>query len=100
LGGKLIDIHNERHEGTTKEAIAAADCDVLAELVTEKEYSEKGAKEASEWMEFTMQRLKTKMGKKLAKIVRDSRMAEWWEELKNEIRKKHGVPLRGYSRDK
>ena len=97
IGRELIKIHLERHEGKTREAVVAGECDVLAELVTEKEYAERGVKEAEEWMEFTMQRLKTDTGRKLAKLVLDSRMSGWWEEIKNRIRKKYGVVEKKYN---
>lgn len=91
LGENLIGIHKERAEMKTNEAQASRDCDTLAELVTEKEYLEMGKKEAKEWMEFTLKRLKTETGKQLAQAVIKARMSEWWEEFKNAIRKHHGV---------
>lgn len=95
LGKKLITIHNERHNKQTSEALAAQDCDTLAELVLEKEYEKLGNNEAKEWMTFTIKRLKTKEGKQIAKEVLKTRSSKWWEDIKNEIRKKHGVkPLK------
>jgi len=100
LGENLIEIHKERAEMKTNEALAARDCDTLAELVTEKEYLELGKKEAKEWMGFTLKRLKTKTGKKLAQAVIKARMGEWWEEFKNAIRKRHGIKPINYQKEK
>lgn len=91
LGEDLIKIHNERHKYETPEAVASQDCDSLAELVLEKEYFNLGVKEAEEWMVFTKQRLKTKEGKEIAEVISNLRTTGWWEEIKNEIRKNHGI---------
>ncbi|HUW21495.1 MAG TPA: HD domain-containing protein [Candidatus Bathyarchaeia archaeon] len=91
LGKKLTGIHKERHAVSTPESQAAYDADVLSELILEKEYLEKGVKEAKEWIEFTIRRLKTKEGKKIAAEINRHHLAEWWEEAKNAIRKRHGL---------
>ncbi|HUW24680.1 MAG TPA: HD domain-containing protein [Patescibacteria group bacterium] len=91
LGNKLIAIHQERHKDSSPEARAARDCDTLAELVLEKEYQAKGSKEAEEWIEFTLKRLKTKEGKLIANEIQKHRLAEWWEKIKNDIRKHHKI---------
>lgn len=98
FGKELIRIHRERIEKKSVEAIAARDCDTLAELVTEKEYLSLGKKEAAEWMEFTVRRLKTKLGKRFAKAIIKTRFSSWWEDIKNEIRKAHKLPPKDYSK--
>lgn len=96
LGNHLINIQAERITIQTPESMAANDCDCLAELVTEKEYLDKGNKEAEEWMEFTISRIVTEEGKLIAKQIINSRITEWWEEIKNKIRAKHNIPARIY----
>lgn len=91
LGNVMIKIHTERHNFKSPEAIASQDCDSLAELILEKEYLNMGYKEASEWMTFTIQRLRTNEGKKIAKAIQNMRLTMWWENIKNEIRVKHGI---------
>jgi len=91
LGKTLSKIQYERIQGKSLEAIYASDCDYLSELLLEKEYYEKGVKEAKEWMNFTYKRLKTILGKKIARKINRTRMTKWWEEIKNKIRKKHKV---------
>ncbi len=98
LGKKLTKYHTERHQGKTKEAVASQDCDTLAELILEKEYLEKGIKEATEWMKFTLQRIKTKEAKELGEKIINERNAKWWEEIKNDIRKDHNLPIKDYSK--
>lgn len=97
LGNKLVILHNERLENQTKEARAANDCDLLAELVTEKEYLDRGNQEAQEWIEYTQQRLKTEIGRQLAQLVINTRMTKWWEDIKNKIRTQHGLPPKNYA---
>lgn len=96
LGKRLTKFHKERIESKTNEAKAANDSDVLAELIIEKEYYERGTKEAKEWMEFTTKRLRTDLGKKVAKVILKTRMSLWWEEIKNKIREEHGVKPKLY----
>lgn len=96
LGELLTSLHNERLDNQSPESRASRDADLLAQLVTEKEYQEKGNKEAQEWMEFTLQRITTETGKTLAHQVMQSRMTEWWEEIKNQIREKHGIAKKSY----
>lgn len=97
LGLKLTKIHKDRLEAASEEAKAAHDCDTLAELVTEKEYQFKGNKEAEEWMEFTLQRLETETGRRIGRVIMETRITEWWEEIKNSIRKKHGINAIDYN---
>lgn len=96
LGDTLTRIHTERHSGDTPEARASYDCDSLAELVLEKEYLDLGSKEAKEWMDFTIQRLKTSEGKKIAEVIQKEKSTKWWEEVKNQIRKRHNLPPKKY----
>jgi putative hydrolase of HD superfamily len=96
LGNELTELHKEWEDGSTEVAKAANDCSILAELITEKEYLELGTEEAEEWMTFTIQRLKTATGKQIATEIQKSRMTEWWEDIKNEIREKQGVKAKKY----
>lgn len=96
LGEKLTAIHKQRHELLSLEAIASQDCDSLAELILEKEYFDLGDKEVKEWIEFTIQRLRTKEGKRLAKAILKARSSAWWEEIKNRIRKNNNIKSKDY----
>lgn len=97
LGEKLIKLHKEGHTGESIEALAFKDCDILAELLLEKEFLITGNKEAEEWMDFTHKRLQTPEGKEIAKYIIEGRLSGWWEKIKNEIRKKQGVPAKDYN---
>lgn len=90
LGENLTEIHTERHKRRSKEAIAARDCDVLAEIVLEKEYFNAGVMEVKEWMDFHLKRLNTEVGKKIGRMIMSLNYDSWWEEVRNKIRKMHG----------
>lgn len=97
LGKELIEIHNERENRMSAEAKAARDCDLLAQLVSEKEYLSKGNKEAQERIDFTLQKwFKTETGRSLAKMVIETRMTERREDIKNQIRREFEVPEKTY----
>lgn len=96
---KLIELYQDRRKGQSKEAKYARDADVLAEMVLEKENLDAGYKYAEEWLEFTYQRLKTPLGKKFGKAIIESDSHRWFQNLKNQIRQRHGLKEKDYSKD-
>jgi putative hydrolase of HD superfamily len=98
LGKKLIRLHREWVKRKSPEARALDECDTLAELILEKEYKEIGNQEALEWMKFTIKRLKTKEAKQIAEVITNTNSNKWWQEIKNTIRKKHGMKPKKYNK--
>jgi putative hydrolase of HD superfamily len=89
FGEQLSKIHDERHSKKSREAIASSDCDVLAEILIEKEYILNGINAAEEWTKFQEKRIKTDVGKKICESMMSMDMDEWWKKMRNEIRQKH-----------
>ncbi len=59
----------------TPEAKVARDADKLEQFLQAKEYSDIGYKTVEEWKDV---RLFTKSAKKLAKMIKKSRLQDWW----------------------
>jgi putative hydrolase of HD superfamily len=72
---KLIE---ELFQGKTKEAKIVEDADHLAEMLWEKENFDMGNKKAKKWLDFHLQRLKTKNAKILGKLLIEMDSDEWW----------------------
>lgn len=78
FGKEIINLFAEFKEKKTKEAILTKEADTLDQLLTEKESFDIGNPQAKDWMKFSETRLKTKVGKQLAKQIVKSRMKDWW----------------------
>ena len=82
-GGELKKILKEYNEGKhnierSPEAVIAKEADILEQLLTEKEYQERGNTHAAEWMEYSLSRLKTVNGKKIAEEIINGSSRNWW----------------------
>jgi putative hydrolase of HD superfamily len=69
---------DEFNRKETKEALIARDADQIALILQLKEYGDLGNKYAADWINFAMQRLSTKAGKKLAQRVIKTDSSNWW----------------------
>jgi putative hydrolase of HD superfamily len=72
---KLIDEYEERE---TYESKIVKDADNLEFILSLKEQIDNGNAKASEWMPSAIARLKTDEGKKLAKVILQTRSDHWW----------------------
>lgn len=95
---ELTKLYQERRENKSKEAQYARDADILAEMILEKENFDAGYRYAKEWLEFTYKRLTTGLGKQLGKTIMASDSHRWFQNLKNQIRRHHGVKEKDYSK--
>lgn len=68
----------------TKEAILVKDADNLEWILTLKEQVDIGNERATDWIERSIQRLKTEEAKKLAKEIMKTESTEWWFDKKSD----------------
>jgi putative hydrolase of HD superfamily len=78
FGADLVDHIQEFKSGHSKEAELAHDADQLALIVELKNLIDIGYKPPNAWIENVIERLKTKIGKKIAHAVLETRYDEWW----------------------
>lgn len=78
---EIVPIFKEFWGQKTKEAQLAQDADILSQMMWEKECLDIGNKKAQKWIDFSLSRLKTKSGKKLGKIVKETDSDDWWMEI-------------------
>jgi len=74
-------LFKEYFEGKTKLAKVVKDADILAGMLVEKECLELGNKKAEKWVDISARRLKTEMGKKLGKKLKEIDTDKWWVSL-------------------
>lgn len=70
-------------EQTSKEAFLAKDADNLELLLQLKEQKDLGNPYADDWINFTLQRLKTDEGIKLAETILNTDSTNWWFDKKS-----------------
>lgn len=75
---KIKNVSKSLWSGRSKEAKIAHDADILEELLAEKEQYDKGIREASRWMTFSVDRLLTEGGKKIGKEITNHNSNCWW----------------------
>lgn len=78
FGGEMLELLREFREQKTLEAIIAKDADNLEMLLQLKEHLDVGNKNASEWIPFTTQRLKTKEAKSIGEAILAGDSSAWW----------------------
>lgn len=81
FGGKdMLKISSEYSQRKSKESLIAKDADLIDEILLEKEYAQKGNKEAESWLKgkYHIERLKTKSAKKLAVELISQNPSDWW----------------------
>jgi len=82
IADDLMKLHEEFHEGKTKEAIISKDADWLENAIQAKEYRDAGYKLTEEWMENIRKLLKTNSAKEILDKVSET-SDNWWKGLKN-----------------
>jgi putative hydrolase of HD superfamily len=77
--GKTISPYiHEFEEGKTPESLLAHDADQLELMLVLKKELDTGNPRAKEWLEVVLSRLKTDVGKKLAKEIESTPFDGWW----------------------
>jgi len=62
----------------SREALLSHDADQLELLLQLKEHKDLGNRYADEWLRYNAKRLKTEVGRKLAKSIMQTDFAAWW----------------------
>lgn len=70
-------------EQTSKEALLAKDADNLELLLQLKEQKDLGNPYADDWINFTLQRIKTDEGRRLAETILNTDSTNWWFDKKS-----------------
>lgn len=78
FGDEYRSLMKEFHERKTLEAKLARDADQLELLLMLKRASDIGHKSADEWIYYAVKRLATEPGKKLGKVITETRSDKWW----------------------
>lgn len=78
FGDELKALILEFIEGKTEEARLARDADQIEFILALKEYKDIGNAYAEEWLEFSLKRLQTEVGKELAKSILETDSSLWW----------------------
>jgi len=78
FGQNLQDLIQEYNEGHSKEARLAHDADQLALILELKDLMDIGYKPPNSWIENVIARVKTKVGKKIARAVMETQRDSWW----------------------
>ncbi|OGF99460.1 hypothetical protein A2Y99_00340 [Candidatus Gottesmanbacteria bacterium RBG_13_37_7] len=85
---KIIPLMIEYEKRKTLEAIIVHDADVLALCVELKQLTERGNKDAVEWLEANMGRLKLSQSRKLLQEVKKTNSQNWWAKERDTLHKK------------
>jgi len=78
FGSSLARIIDEFNEGRSAEAEFACDADQLALILELKGLSDIGYQPPNDWLPHVLKRLKTKIGKKIARSIMQTHRDEWW----------------------
>jgi len=69
---------DEFNLGESKEARLAKDADQISFILELKKLDDTGARGPDKWLPVVLDRLKTPVGKKLAKSIMETGWDEWW----------------------
>ncbi len=83
FGRKMKKLMEEFNLGKSREALLAKDADQLAFIIDLKALSDIGYKPPEKWLPIINKRLKTRLGKKIARMIMETSWDEWW--LKNYV---------------
>ena len=78
FGQNLKSLMQEYNDGLSKEARLAHDADQLALILELKDLMDIGYKPPNSWIENVTKRVKTKIGKKIARAVMETQRDSWW----------------------
>ncbi len=83
FGGAIADLIQEYNDADTLEARLAHDADQIAFILDLKALSDIGHEPPRKWLPPVLNRLRTRIGKDLARTIMETGWDEWW--LKNYI---------------
>ena len=78
FGKDIRDLIDEFNRGETREARLANDADQLSFVLELKKLKDTGATSPEKWLPFVTGRLKTDIGKQMARDILDTRWDNWW----------------------
>ena len=78
FGRNLKGLIQEYNEGRSAEARLAHDADQLALILELKDLMDVGYKPPHSWIDSVIERVKTKVGKKIVRAVMQTRRDSWW----------------------
>ncbi len=78
FGEDIRELIREFNEGTSREAKLARDADQIEMILALKEYKDLGNAYATEWLEFSLKRLKTDAARELARVILETDSSLWW----------------------
>jgi len=84
---KIIGILEEYEEAKTLESKIVHDADVLALMIELKILIENGNRNAGEWFEGNLKRLKLKESQKIGREIEKSNSQNWWKKERSMIHK-------------
>lgn len=78
FGGDIKELMDEFNRGETMEARLARDADQISFILELKKLKDTGAVSPDAWLPYVKERLKTDIGRQMAKEILDTRWDEWW----------------------
>ncbi|MFW6324109.1 MAG: HD domain-containing protein [Desulfovibrionales bacterium] len=75
---EILDFHQELETAESQEAVLAQDADQIDLILNLKEELGLGNRYAATWMECAMERLRTKIGRRMAQEIAKSDHTDWW----------------------
>lgn len=79
FGVELEELWSEYEAGMTRESRLAKDADQIELLLTLREQESRGQAKASEWLDRTVARIQTDLGRKIARAIIGGDPGHWWE---------------------
>ncbi|MFN2357651.1 MAG: HD family hydrolase [Desulfotignum sp.] len=78
FGADIISLMSEFNLGETKEAQLARDADQLSFILELKKRKDTGTVTADKWLAVVLERLKTDLGRQMARSIMETGWDEWW----------------------
>ena len=78
FGNDIKILIDEFNSGETKEAKLANDADQISFILELKKIGDTGAKGPEKWLPHVLKRLKTDIGRQMARSILETRWDEWW----------------------
>ena len=78
FGQNLKDLLQEYNEGKCKEARLARDADQLALILELKDLMDVGFKPPASWIKNVISRVKSQIGRKIARTIMETNRDNWW----------------------
>ena len=78
FGKNIQNLMDEFNSGQTREAKLANDADQISFILELKKIGDTGAKGPEKWLPHVLKRLKTDIGRQMARSILETRWDEWW----------------------